>query len=55
VRGAVLAWILLGALGVTSDRIFPRPTSRGVALFAEGGTAEVVSLRAWPLAPPIRR
>ena len=40
---------------VISDRIFPRPTSRGVALFAEGGTAKVVSLRAWPLAPAIRR
>jgi fructan beta-fructosidase len=40
---------------VISDRIFPRPTSRGVALFAEGGTAELVSLRIWPLGPAIIR
>jgi len=39
---------------VISDRIFPRPTSRGVALFAEGGTAEIVSLRAWPLGAAVR-
>lgn len=40
---------------VISDRIFPRPTSRGVALFAEGGSAELVSLRAWPLEAAITR
>ena len=40
---------------VVSDRVFPKPTSRGVAAFAEGGAAEIVSLRAWPLAEAIRR
>jgi len=40
---------------VISDRVFPRPTNRGVALFAEGGTAELVSLRAWPLEAAVRR
>jgi fructan beta-fructosidase len=40
---------------VISDRVFPKPTSRGVAVFAEGGSAELVSLRAWPLAVAIRR
>ncbi len=40
---------------VISDRICPRPDSRGVALFAEGGTAELVSLRAWPLAAAVSR
>jgi sucrose-6-phosphate hydrolase SacC (GH32 family) len=40
---------------VISDRVFPRPTSRGVAVFADGGKAELVSLQAWPLAAAIRR
>ena len=40
---------------VISDRVFPRPTSRGTALFAEGGAAELVSLRAWPLARAVSR
>jgi fructan beta-fructosidase len=40
---------------VISDRIYPRPDSRGASLFAEGGTAELVSLRAWPLAAAISR
>ncbi len=40
---------------VISDRVFPRPTSRNVALFADGGKAELVSLEAWPLAAAIRR
>jgi sucrose-6-phosphate hydrolase SacC (GH32 family) len=44
-----------GGRTVISDRVFPRPTSRGVALFAEGGTAELVSLRAWPLEAAVRR
>jgi fructan beta-fructosidase len=40
---------------VISDRIFPRPTSRGVAVFAEGGAAALVLLRAWPLEAAVRR
>ncbi len=44
-----------GGRTVISDRIFPRPTSRGVALFTEGGSAELVSLRAWPLQGAISR
>jgi sucrose-6-phosphate hydrolase SacC (GH32 family) len=40
---------------VISDRIFPRPDSRGVALFADGGTTELVSFRAWPLAAAVPR
>ncbi|HEX9190353.1 MAG TPA: GH32 C-terminal domain-containing protein, partial [Vicinamibacteria bacterium] len=40
---------------VISDRVFPRPDSRRLALFAEGGTAELVSLRAWPLEAAVRR
>jgi fructan beta-fructosidase len=38
-----------GGLTVVTERIFPDPASRGVALFAEGGTARLVSLEAWPL------
>lgn len=34
---------------VLTDRIFPSPESDGVALYAEGGTARLVSLEAWPL------
>lgn len=33
-----------------TDRIYPAPTSLGVALEAEGGEARLVSLTAWPLA-----
>jgi len=40
---------------VISDRIFPRADSRGVALFAEGGTAELAALRAWPLVTALSR
>jgi len=40
---------------VISDRVFPRATSRGVAAFADGGTVEIVSLRAWPLAAAVSR
>jgi sucrose-6-phosphate hydrolase SacC (GH32 family) len=40
---------------VISDRIFPRPDSQGVALFAEGGAAQLVSFRAWPLEAAVSR
>ncbi len=33
-----------------TDQIFPAPESDGVALFAEGGTARLVSLHVWELA-----
>ena len=41
-----------------TDQIFPAPSSDGLALFAEGGTAQLLSLKAWPLAsvwpaPPV--
>jgi len=39
-----------GGRVVLTDRVFPAPTSRRVALEAKGGAARVVSLRAWPLA-----
>ncbi|QEH38276.1 Levanase precursor [Aquisphaera giovannonii] len=39
-----------GAVAMT-DQIFPRPDSRGVSLFATGGTARLESLSAWPLRP----
>jgi sucrose-6-phosphate hydrolase SacC (GH32 family) len=35
---------------VITDQIFPAPASDGVALYARGGTARLVSLDAWPLA-----
>jgi fructan beta-fructosidase len=35
---------------VLTDQIFPSPASDGVALYARGGTARLVSLEAWPLA-----
>jgi fructan beta-fructosidase len=35
---------------VITDQIFPSPESDGVALYARGGTARLVSLEAWPLA-----
>jgi levanase len=34
---------------VITDQIFPPPGSDGVSLYAEGGTARLVSLDAWPL------
>jgi fructan beta-fructosidase len=34
---------------VITDQIFPAPESDGVALYAEGGTARLISLEAWPL------
>jgi fructan beta-fructosidase len=53
-RSSVEAFAGDGRL-VISDRVFPRPASRGVAVFADGGEAELVSLRAWPLAAAMRR
>jgi fructan beta-fructosidase len=35
---------------VVTDQIFPAPTSDGVALYAKGGAARLISLEAWPLA-----
>jgi hypothetical protein len=35
---------------VVTDQIFPAPGSEGVELFARGGSARLVSLRAWPMA-----
>jgi fructan beta-fructosidase len=37
-----------GRVAIT-DQIFPSPSSDGVALYAKGGTARLVSLHAWPL------
>ncbi len=37
-------------LAVISERIFPDPRSLGVAAYAEGGEARLVSIEAWPLA-----
>jgi levanase len=34
---------------VITDQVFPKPTSDGVKLFAEGGAATVGRLRVWPL------
>ena len=34
---------------VITDQIFPAPESDGVALYATGGSARLVSLEAWPL------
>jgi fructan beta-fructosidase len=34
---------------VITDRIFPNPASRGVEVYAEGGSARLISLEAWPL------
>jgi sucrose-6-phosphate hydrolase SacC (GH32 family) len=34
---------------VVTDQIFPAPESDGVALYARGGAARLVSLDAWPL------
>jgi len=34
---------------VVTDQIFPAPESDGVALYARGGAARLVSLEAWPL------
>ncbi len=40
---------------VFTDRIFPSPESEGVALYARGGTARLVSLDAWQLESVWRR
>jgi sucrose-6-phosphate hydrolase SacC (GH32 family) len=37
-----------GRVAIT-DQIFPSPASDGVALYAEGGEARLVSLEAWPM------
>jgi fructan beta-fructosidase len=34
---------------VITDQIFPNPASDGLALFAKGGSAKLVSLEVWPL------
>ena len=34
---------------VISDQIFPQPSSDGLAVFATGGAAKLVSLHVWPL------
>jgi levanase len=34
---------------VITDQIFPMPSSDGLALFADGGNAKLVSLHIWPL------
>lgn len=34
---------------VITDQIFPMPSSDGLALFANGGNAKLVSLHIWPL------
>ena len=36
---------------VLTDQIFPKPTSRGVSLYAKGGTARLRSLESWELRP----
>ena len=38
-----------GGATVITDQIFPAPGSDGVELYAEGGTAHLVSLESWPL------
>ena len=40
-----------GGRAVLTDQVFPRPSSRGVRLFATGGAARLVSLEAWELRP----
>jgi fructan beta-fructosidase len=43
-----------GGRTVITDRIFPDPSSQGVALWAEGGSAALVSFEAWRLASRTR-
>ena len=43
-----------GGRTVISDRIFPDPESDGLALFAEGGAARLISLDVWTLASAVR-
>jgi len=45
-----LAYSTDGGATTITDRIFPSPSSDGVALFASGGPARLVSLTAWPMA-----
>ena len=37
-----------GRVAIT-DRVFPRPTSTGISLYADGGESTIVSLEAWKL------
>jgi sucrose-6-phosphate hydrolase SacC (GH32 family) len=40
-----------GGRAVLTDQVFPKPTSRGVKLFAKGGEARLRTLEAWELRP----
>ena len=40
-----------GGRVVLTDQVFPKQESRGVSLFAAGGTARLRSLEAWELRP----
>jgi fructan beta-fructosidase len=40
-----------GGRAVLTDQVFPKPSSRGVGLFATGGAARLRSLDAWELRP----
>ena len=40
-----------GGRVVLTDQVFPNPSSRGVSLFATGGSARLRSLDAWALRP----
>jgi fructan beta-fructosidase len=40
-----------GGRVVLTDQVFPKPSSRGVSLFAAGGAARLRSLEAWELRP----
>ncbi len=40
-----------GGRTMITDQIFPKPTSKGVKLFAKGGEARLRSLEAWELRP----
>ncbi len=49
-RSSVEVFVQDGSV-VLTDRVFPDPDSVGVALQAKGGTARLVGLTAWGLAP----
>ena len=38
-----------GGVAVITDRVYPSPQSRGIALFARGGAGRLVELKAWRL------
>jgi beta-fructofuranosidase len=48
-RSSVEVFAQDGAVTLT-ERVFPEPSSRGVAVLAEGGRARLISLQAWRLA-----